>query len=152
MIKGYCKVSLLGRVGSKHELKSVNNFTYIEFSVAITVSSKDVNGEWINNTQWYNVKAYNKLADTIAHYVNKGDLVALECVLKENKWVDKDTGQNRSILVLIANEIQFTSTSGHKNSVDKVAEAQSMTDNKDMPHKDLKIEFEDLEDDFLPFA
>ncbi|MBI1836385.1 MAG: single-stranded DNA-binding protein [Flavobacteriia bacterium] len=88
------KVSLIGRVGQKPEIKPVgNDYSLTRFSIAINEGYKDKNGQWKENTTWHNVMAWGKTAERITKIVEKGQEVMIEGKIV-NKSYEKD-GEKR---------------------------------------------------------
>ncbi|MCI6565657.1 single-stranded DNA-binding protein [Campylobacter sp.] len=55
-------------------------------------------------TDFVDIKANNGVADFIAKWFKKGDGISIEGRLKQESWHDKETGANRSrIVVLVEN-------------------------------------------------
>lgn len=73
-------VNCCGRVGSDVETKEVNGATVANFSVA--VNQKD-------NTDWYRISAWDKKAENLAKYLNKGDMVLIIGKLKSRTKNDQ---------------------------------------------------------------
>lgn len=97
------RVSLIGRLGSKPELKTLNGgFTFTRVSLATNDSYKDKNGEWKENTQWHNMIAWGKTAERLAKITDKGMEVAIEGRLVNNNYETK-TGEKR-----FSTEIELT--------------------------------------------
>lgn len=89
------RVSLIGRLGSKPELKTLNGgFTFTRVSLATNDSYKDKNGEWKDNTQWHNVIAWGKSAERLAKNTDKGMEIAIEGRLVNNNYETK-SGEKR---------------------------------------------------------
>ena len=63
-----------GNVGSIEELKTIGNNTQV-FSFSVADNIRIANGE--NETVWYNCKTFNKLAETCAKFVHKGDKITV---------------------------------------------------------------------------
>lgn len=89
------KVILMGRLGQEPEINHVSNGTKVaKFSLATSERYKDRSGNLVENTEWHNVEAWDKLADIIEQYVHKGDMIYLEGKIRTEKWQDKE-GNNR---------------------------------------------------------
>lgn len=66
------KAILIGRITKDLELKrSVNGNSYINFSLAVNGFKKD-------DVNFISCKAFNKKAETMANYLGKGSLIAVE--------------------------------------------------------------------------
>ena len=67
----------------------------------------DNNGNKHEETDFVDIKANNGTADFIAKWFKKGDGISIKGRLKQESWQDKDTGANRSRLVVVAEEAHF---------------------------------------------
>lgn len=83
---------VLGYMGKDPELRYLPSGNAVaEFSVATTEKWKDKNnGEQREHTEWYNCRAFGKLAEIIGEYRKKGDLVLCEGKLRTDKWEGED--------------------------------------------------------------
>lgn len=76
------KVNLIGRIGKNPELQTVGipgrEYTLTRLSIAINERYKDKTGEWRENTQWYNLIAWGKIAERIVKIVQKGQEIMVE--------------------------------------------------------------------------
>ena len=98
-------VMLIGRPGAEPEVKSFsNNNKVARFRLAVTESHRNANNEWVNDTQWFTLVAWGKLADRVENNVKKGLQVAVEGTLHNNEWTD-DKGQRRSNIEVWVNDL-----------------------------------------------
>ena len=85
------KVSLIGRLGAKPEFVKFDNGTSLaRFSVATSESYKNKEGEWVESTQWHNVKSWGKTADLVEKLLDKGIELALDGKLVNSSYEDKN--------------------------------------------------------------
>ncbi|MGY6557954.1 MAG: single-stranded DNA-binding protein [Nitritalea sp.] len=84
------KVQLIGRLGSKIEIKkSSNNVSFARFSLATnTYTLRD--GERVEDTQWHQVVAFGKAAETLAQHTDKGHELGLTGRLSYSSYEDKE--------------------------------------------------------------
>lgn len=79
MKKGLNHWSILGNVGKDPELRSTGSGTAVcNFSVAISSSWKDADGNVKEHTEWVNVVAWKRLAEIVGEYVKKGTPIFVE--------------------------------------------------------------------------
>ena len=100
MAKTNATLSLTGRCGRNPEVKNFGNTTIAEFSVAHEQWSKD-NG---TETIWYRVKCFNKTAELVGQYVQKGSPVSVVGRLEFRTYTKKDGSQGHALEVA-ANEV-----------------------------------------------
>lgn len=73
------------------------------FSVVSSKSVKLEDGTWENkDVTFWNVKAWNKLAENIADSLRKGVSVIVQGTAVQESWEDKTTGEKRSKIVVTA--------------------------------------------------
>jgi len=73
------------------------------FSVAVNRKVKDKPDEPF----FMSVVAWDKTAEMVMAHFKKGKAIFCEGYLKEDKWDDKETGQKRSKIVMVANRVHF---------------------------------------------
>ena len=61
-------------------------------------------GEKVTDTQWHNVVAWNKTAEIIERYLEKGNEVAVEGKLTSRSYETKE-GEKKYITEVVANEV-----------------------------------------------
>lgn len=104
----YNKIFIMGNVGKDPEMrftpagKQVTTFTV---AVNKTITGKD--GQPENLTDWFNVKAWARLAETCNQYLTKGKRVFVEGALHINNY-EKD-GQKRTFIEINADRVIFLS-------------------------------------------
>ena len=105
------KVLIIGRVGRDPEMRyTPNGDPVTSFSVA-TNRRYTVQGEQREETQWFNVSAWNRLAENCNQYVVKGMRVYVEGRLSTREYMGQD-GQTRTSLDVRAFEVQFLDRPG----------------------------------------
>ena len=105
MSRSVNKVVLLGHLGRDAETKYTQSGIGItQFSVATSRRWKDkTSGEWKEDTDWHNIEAWRM--EKLADYLTKGSQVYVEGYLKNDSWEDKETGQTRYRVKVVAREI-----------------------------------------------
>ena len=89
-------VMLIGRPGAEPEVKNFsNNNKVARFRLAVDERRMNANREWVNDTQWFTIVAWGRLAERVENYVRKGLQVAVDGSLRNNEWTD-DKGQRHS--------------------------------------------------------
>ena len=86
------------------------------FSVAVNDVYIDKQGNKVESTDYIDCKAYGKTADNIAKFFNKGRPIIIEGELRQEKWVDKLDGGNRSKLIVVANKFHFADSNNNSNN------------------------------------
>lgn len=101
------KVTVDGRLAAEPELRFGQTGTaVVRLRMVAADRRRDDSGEWVDgDTLWIDVTAFGKLAENVAESVAKGDLLLVQGKLKTDEWNDKDTGQKRSKITLIADSV-----------------------------------------------
>jgi len=99
------KVQLIGNLGNAPEIITLESGKKLaKFSIATNDSYKNAQGEKITDTQWHNLVAWNKTAEIVEKYLEKGKEVAIEGKLTSRSYEDKD-GTKKYITEVIVNEL-----------------------------------------------
>ena len=99
------KVQLIGNLGNAPEIITLDSGKKLaKFSIATNDSYKNAQGEKITDTQWHNLVAWNKTAEIVEKYLEKGKEVAIEGKLTSRSYDDKD-GIKRYITEVVVNEL-----------------------------------------------
>ncbi len=85
-----------------------NEKAVAEFGLAINRRFKDANGQQKDETTFVDVEAWGRTAELVGQYLTKGRGCFIEGRLKFDSWDDKETGQKRSKLKVVADNVQFT--------------------------------------------
>jgi single-strand DNA-binding protein len=98
------KVILMGRLVKK-ETKQIGKKgnEHILSNICIAVD-KFVNGE--NKAEFYNITLWDKKADFVEKYVEKGKRILIEGFLAIENYTDKD-GKNHNITKIIGEKVEF---------------------------------------------
>ena len=104
------KILVIGNVGRDPEMRYTPNGNAVtSFSVAVNRYYTPPGGERQEETEWFRVTAWNRLAEQCNSYVTRGRKVYVEGRLKSNTWVGQD-GQTRFGNEIIANTVTFLSS------------------------------------------
>ena len=90
------KVILVGHIGNKPEGRyTPSGISTASFSLATNESWIDSENEKQERTEWHNIIAWNKLADFVTEYLQKGQLIYIEGRLQTRTYKDKEEIQRR---------------------------------------------------------
>ena len=105
MARDLNKVMLTGRLGKEVELRVTPNGTSVAtFSVASGRNMKQPDGSYKEQTEWFRVVAWDRLAETCSNYLKKGSHVFIEGRLQTREWQDQQ-GQKRYSTEVIASDM-----------------------------------------------
>lgn len=109
------KVILIGRLTKDVELRytQTNNTAVASFSLA--VNRKFVKPSEERQADFFNIIAWNKLAENISKYLFKGNQVAISGRLETRSW-DDPNGQKHYVTEVIAEEIDFIGSKNKQNN------------------------------------
>lgn len=106
------KVTIIGNVGNEPEMRfTPNGKPVTSFSVATNWVYTSPEGERRQETEWFNVVAWNRLAEQCNQFLAKGRLVYAEGRIHTRNWESQD-GQPRSRIEVIANRVIFLDRRG----------------------------------------
>jgi len=101
------KITIIGHLGRDPEMKYLAQGQPVTtFSVASSRKYKTSVGEQREETEWFNVSAWGKLAEACNQYLTKGKQVYLEGRLKTRSY-ETQSGEKRFSLDVSCSEIQF---------------------------------------------
>jgi len=99
------KVQLIGNLGNNPEIITLESGKKLaKISIATNETYKNAQGEKVTDTQWHNLVAWNKTAEIIEKYLQKGSEVAVEGKLTSRSYEDKD-GTKKYITEIVCNEL-----------------------------------------------
>lgn len=107
------KVFLIGNLTRDPELRVTPKGTAIcQFGLAVNRQFKDESGATRDETTFIDIEAWGKQGELVAKYLTKGSPAMVEGRLKLDQWEDKQSGQKRSKLKVVLDNVQFLSTRG----------------------------------------
>lgn len=102
-----CKVTIIGYLGGDPEMRyTPAGKQFTSFSVACSRNYTSAEGERREETEWFRVTAWARLAEICSQYLSKGRQVYVEGRLSTRTWEGPD-GQKRFGLDVSANEVQM---------------------------------------------
>jgi single-strand DNA-binding protein len=102
------KVMLIGNLTREPEVRYTPKGSAVcDLGIAVNRTYMTDNGEKMQETTYVDVVVWAKLAELAAQYLHKGRAVFIEGRLQMDTWEDKQTGQKRSKLRVVADNLQF---------------------------------------------
>ena len=98
-------VVLTGRLTADPELRYTGNNTPVT-SFSIAVSRRYKAGEQAE-ADFINIVAWRQTAEFVTKYFQKGSMIGIEGSIQTRRYIDKETGKNRTAFEVIANNVQF---------------------------------------------
>jgi len=104
------KVFLIGNLTRDPELRVTPKGTAIcQFGLAVNRQFKDESGQTRDETSFIDIEAWGKQGELVSKYLTKGSPAMVEGRLKLDQWEDKQSGQKRSKLKVVLENVQFLS-------------------------------------------
>ena len=98
---------MIGNLGMNPQVKIMESGSKLaKFTLATNETYTNSSGEKVTETEWHQVVAWNKTADLIETYLQKGKEVALEGKLVTRSWED-DNGVKKYTTEVVCSEIVF---------------------------------------------
>lgn len=107
-MRSYNHVVLVGNLAQDPELRSLQNGTSVlTVGVAINESRKDQDGNWIEETSYFDVTIWGRTAEVVGEYAKKGTPVLVSGRLKQESW--EHEGQRRTKVKVVADSVNILS-------------------------------------------
>jgi single-strand DNA-binding protein len=104
---GLNKVMLIGNVGKDPEMRyTANGKAVTTFSLACNRSYGGHDGERREDTEWFEIVTWDKLAELCSQFLQKGRQAYVEGRLQTRSWEGQD-GQKRYRTEVVANTVLF---------------------------------------------
>jgi len=107
---GLNKIMIIGNVATDPEMRYTPNGNPVtSFRMATNRVYTTSDGERHEDTEWFTIVAWSKLAEQCNQYLNKGRRAYVEGRLHSNTWEGQD-GQKRFNNEIIVNQVVFLDT------------------------------------------
>ena len=98
-------VAIMGRLARDPELRQTTTGKNVaSFRIACDRGRRDANGQ--SQADWIDVVAWDRQAEFVCKYFQKGSLIVVDGRLQSRSYQDK-TGANRTAVEVVANNINF---------------------------------------------
>ena len=106
------KMTIIGNLGSEPEMRfTPSGRPVTSFSIATNWRYTTAEGERKEDTEWFNVVAWGKLAEQCNQFLTKGRLVYIEGRLRLRTWEGQD-GKTHARNEIIAEKVKFLDRQG----------------------------------------
>lgn len=103
--RGLNRVQIIGNLGRDPEMRFTQGGTPVtNFSVAVSRSWQSRDGETREETEWFRVVAWTRLAEIANEYLRRGSKVYVEGRLATRTWQDRE-GNERTTTEVVAQEM-----------------------------------------------
>ena len=125
------RTEIIGHLGHSPIVKDNGTMKKATFSVAVAERYKDRNGETKENTNWFNVVFFGKMADVIDRMnVEHGTLVYVSGKMNFRQYV-KESGEKVNIAELFGDGFQILSARRSDGSIQPTANAPTAVAEED---------------------
>ncbi len=115
-MSSYNRVTLLGNLTRQPELRKTKTGTAVtEFGLALNRAWTGEDGRRQEETTFVEITVWGRAAENAVQYLQKGRSVLVEGRLQMDAWQDKETGQERTRLKVVADLVQYLGP-GHGSS------------------------------------
>ena len=143
------RIELIGHIGQDAEVKDFNDNQVINFSVAVTESYTNKQGEKISNTTWYECAKWGNNT-SVAQYLKKGTQVFVSGKPQSRAWQKEDGTLVSNLGVNVFNLTLLGSKNENQNQSQSQSQPQSSNNAQvQAPETNLNEETEEFSD--LPF-
>ena len=98
-------VAIMGRLARDPELRQTTTGKNVaSFRIACDRGRRDANGQ--SQADWLDVVAWDRTAEFVCKYFQKGSLIAIDGRLQSRSYQDKN-GQNRTAVEIVAQNVSF---------------------------------------------
>lgn len=135
-------VAIMGRLARDPELRQTTTGKNVaSFRIACDRGRRDANGQ--SQADWFDVVAWDRTAEFVCKYFQKGSLIIIDGRLQSRSYQDKN-GNNRTAIEVVANNVSFVG----KNEQPKTARSEP-----DVQVSDSGQEYDMIDEtaDDLPF-
>ncbi len=117
MAKDLNKVMLIGRLGTEPELRHTPQGTpIVSFRVAVSRQWRNSDGHVHDETDWFTVIAWNRLAEICGQYLHKASRVYVEGRMQNRSWEDAQSGDKRFRTEVIASDMILLDARGRDDN------------------------------------
>ena len=122
------KVILMGRLVKEPDFKETQTGKNVcTFTIAVNRKFNREEADFINCIAW------NKTAEFVYKYFNKGDMIALTGYIQTRNYT-KDNGEKRYITEINVEEVEFTGKKSNSNETEDIEEGFTPVNNdEDLP-------------------
>ncbi len=135
------KVILLGNLTRDPEVKNTpSGVTVANFGLAVNRKYKQ-GEETKEEVSFIDIVVFGKQATNCGQYLHRGDSVMIDGRLQQRRWEDKETGQKRSKIDVVAESVNFMPKRDGNNSVTGTSADLKQVPEFEVPVGDAEIPF-----------
>jgi len=101
-------VQLIGFLGKDPEIKNFEDGKKLaKVTLATSDRYKNAKGEWVTETQWHNLVAWGKQAETMERFLKKGSELTVRGRISNRNYEDKE-GIKRYFTEIVISELHLS--------------------------------------------
>ena len=151
------KIILVGNVCNEIEIRYTSNNTPIA-TFTIAVNRNHTKEDGTKETDFINIVVWNKRAENVKNYLDKGSKVGISGRLQVRKY-QNERGENRYVTEVVADEVEFLNSKKSEEKTVSTKNDQKSEErlNSNKPYEDFarehqeELSYVDDDDNSLPF-
>ena len=146
------KVHLIGNLTRDIELRYTPKGSAVaDMSIAVNRKWKDEGGAVHEEVTFVEIAIWSKTAESCAKYLKKGSPVYVEGRLELQSWNDKQTGEKRSKMHVVADGVQFLGGGQQQQQQGERPTTQQRTQQRPAPTQEQAPQGGNEDGDDIPF-
>ena len=114
MSRGLNKIMLIGNLGRDPEMRfTPSGKPVTDFSIAVNRRRRSADGETSDETEWFRIVCWDRLAEIADQYLSKGTQIYVEGRVQTRRYTGND-GTERTSVDVIANEMLILTPRGER--------------------------------------
>lgn len=112
-MSSFNKVILMGNLTRDPEVRhSQGGMAIVKFGLAVNRRFQDGDGNWKDEPTFVDITMFGKRGEAFMRFHTKGKQAFVEGTLRLDNWADKESGQKRSKLYVVADNWEFVGSGG----------------------------------------
>tara|TARA_B110000438_G_scaffold180173_1_gene172178 strand:- start:338 stop:799 length:462 start_codon:yes stop_codon:yes gene_type:complete len=146
------QILLIGNCGSDPEMRyTPNGAMVVNFSLAVNSYRNGADGEQIQDTEWFRIACWNKTAESVNQFLQKGQRCFVEGRFRSSTYTGNDGTQRQSSEVTAFRVIfldRSTEASSNQTPMnnDQAQSFQNNNETKNTTNNDTNSESDDIEE------
>jgi len=106
------RVCISGNLTRDPELRSLpSGMAVLQMRMAVNDRRKNQQtGEWEDSPNYFDVVVWGARGEALSRFLTKGSKIFVEGKLRWHEWEDKTTGDKRSKIEVVADDVEFASS------------------------------------------
>ena len=116
-MSSYNKVILMGNLTRDPEVRyAASGTAIVKLGLAVNRRFQDAEGNWQEEATFVDITMFGKRGEAFSRFHTKGKPAFIEGHLRLDNWEDKQSGQKRSKLYVVADNWEFVGSGGGRGS------------------------------------